>query len=128
LYCYSENILEMYKSEAHTHELYTTAKGCAWQCDLTDRIYVNFKGNVLAFKIQDFLTFRRKVQSIDIHEMIFNLSDDYDFEIIESPQNQLSLKLNLCDVIQFRELLDGTRFAIELYSMLHEVLGDFEIA
>lgn len=117
----------MYKNETHTHELYASTKGSVWQCDLTDKIYLDFKGNILAFKIQDFLSFRRKIQAVDIHEMIFNLSDDFDFEVIESPQNQLSLKLALCDIIQLRELLDGAKFAIELYSMLHEVLGEFEI-
>lgn len=120
-------IRKMHQNGTHTHELYTTAKGSAWQCDLTDKIYLNFKGGILAFKIQDFLSFRRKVQAVDIHEMIFNISDKYDFEIIDFPQNQLSLKLTLCDIIQLRELLDGARFAIEMYSMLHEVLGEFEI-
>lgn len=117
----------MYNNNNHIHELYATSKGSVHQCDLTDKIYLNFKDNVLAFKIQDFLSFRRKVQAVDIHEMIFNLSDKYDFEVIESPQNQFSLKLTLCDIIQLRELLDGARFAIEMYSMLHEVLGEFEI-
>ncbi|MDZ7933563.1 MAG: hypothetical protein U5M51_01015, partial [Emticicia sp.] len=80
-----------------------------------------------AFKAQDFLSFRRKVQSVNIHEMIFNLSDNYDFQVIDQPQNKLLLKLTLCDIIQLRELLEGTRFAIEMYSMLHEALGEFEI-
>ncbi|MCU0325091.1 MAG: hypothetical protein MUF45_07530 [Spirosomaceae bacterium] len=118
----------MYKKENHIHELYTTPKGSVHQCDLTDKIYLTFKDSVLAFKIQDFLMFRRKVHAVDIHEMIFNLSDKYDFEVIESQQYQFSLKLTLCDIIQLRELLDGARFTIEMYSMLHEVLGDFEIA
>ncbi|GAB2640782.1 hypothetical protein GCM10027035_38300 [Emticicia sediminis] len=117
----------MHQNGTHTHELYTTSKGSAWQCDLTNKIYLNFKGGILGFKIQDFLSFRRKVQAVDIHEMIFNISDKYDFEIIDFPQNQLSLKLALCDIVQLRELLDGARFAIEVYSMLHEVLGEFEI-
>lgn len=113
--------------DKHTYELYETPKGKSWQCDLTDKIYVNFKETVFVFKAQDFLSFRRKVQAVNIHEMIFNLSDKYDFEIIDLPQNQLLLKLTLCDIIQLRELLDGTRFAIEMYSMLHEALGEFEI-
>lgn len=117
----------MDQNSTQTYELYTTEKGSVWQCDLTNKIYLNFKGGVFAFKIQEFLLFRRKVQAVNIHEMIFNISDKYDFEIIDFPQNQLSLKLTLCDIIQIRELLDGARFAIEMYSMLHEVLGAFEI-
>ncbi len=111
----------------YKHELFTTPKGSVWQCDLTDKIYVSFKESILAFRVQDFFVFRRKIQAVDIHQMIFNLSDRYDFEIIESPQNQLLLKLTLCDILQLRELLDGGRFAIEMYSMLYEVLGNVEI-
>ncbi len=109
------------------HELFTTQRGSVWQCDLSNKIYVNFKGSSFAFKIQDFMAFRRKIQAVNIHEMIFNISDQYDFEVLEFPQNQLNLKLSLCDIVQLRELLDGARFAIEMYSMLHEVLGDFEV-
>eukprot|EP00388_Colpodella_angusta_P047045 GDKK01071518.1.p2 GENE.GDKK01071518.1~~GDKK01071518.1.p2 ORF type:complete len:119 (+),score=13.64 GDKK01071518.1:21-377(+) len=114
-------------SSTYQHELFTTQKGSVLQCDLSDKIYLNFKELTFAFKIQDFLVFRRKVQAVNIHEMIFNISDQYDFEILEFPQNQLSLKLTLCDIVQLRELLDGARFALEMYSMLHEVLGDFEV-
>ncbi len=117
----------MYSDTTYKHELYATAKGSAWQCDLTDKIFLDFKGGVLAFKIQDFFSFCRKVKNVDIHEMIFNVSDSYDFEVIDSPQNQISLKLTLCDIIQLRELIDGTKFAIEMYSMLHEVLGEYEV-
>jgi hypothetical protein len=59
--------------------------------------------------------------------MIFNLSDDYDFELIESPQNLLSLELNLCDIIHLSDLLDGARFALELNSMLYQVLGSVNV-
>lgn len=114
----------MNSPKKHLHELYQNTKGITWQCDLTDRIYVQFNDTLAAFKIQDFMAFRRKVYAVDIHEMIFNLSDSFDFEVIEAPQNQLSLQLTLCEIIQLRDLLDGTKFVLSLNSMLHEVLGD----
>ncbi|MDZ7936493.1 MAG: hypothetical protein U5M51_16340 [Emticicia sp.] len=75
----------------------------------------------------DFLSFRRKVKAVNIIEMIFDVSEKYDFEIIDFPQNQFSFRLTLCELIQLRELLDGARYTIELYAMLHEVMGEFEI-
>ncbi|MFN8347591.1 MAG: hypothetical protein U0X91_21485 [Spirosomataceae bacterium] len=56
--------------------LYTNAGGTTYQCDRTARILVEFGGGVMAFKIRDFLIFKRKVDSIDLHAMIFNLSDE----------------------------------------------------
>ncbi|MCU0468034.1 MAG: hypothetical protein MUF58_05485 [Arcicella sp.] len=105
-------------------ELYQTQKGITWQCDITNRIYMKFGDSITAFRIQDFLNFRRKVNTVNIHEMIFNLSDDYDFELIEAPQNGFSSHLTLCEVIQLRDLLDGTKFSLDVTSMLYEVLGE----
>jgi hypothetical protein len=34
--------------------------------------------------------------------------------------------LTLCEIIQLRDLLDGTKFSLDLNSMLYEVLGVFE--
>jgi hypothetical protein len=118
----------MILAENHLNELYKTNRGVSWQCDLTNRIYVQFGDILTAFKVQDFFIFRRKVNSVDIHEMIFNLSDDYDFELIESPKNGFSHNLTLCEIIQLRDLLDGTKFSLDLNSILCEVLGTYEVA
>ena len=109
-------------------ELFRVANGVSLQCDLTNRIYVQFHNTTAAFRIQDFFSFHRKVQSVNIHEMIYNLSDEFDFELIEAPQNGVSMELTLCQIIQLRELLEGTRFVLSLNSMLHEVLGECVLA
>ncbi|TDB62367.1 hypothetical protein [Arundinibacter roseus] len=110
------------------NELYRTPKGRSWQCDVTNRVYIQFEGTTIAFKVQDFSSFYRKVVAVNIHEMIFNLSDQYDFERIEAPQNGVSLKLTLCEILQLRDLLDGTKFALKLNSLLHEVFGEVSMA
>ncbi len=110
-----------------SNELYRVPKGCSWQCDLTNRVYVQFQETVTAFRPRDFFIFSRKVNAIDIHEMIYNLSDDYDFEIIESPQQGFTMQLGLCELIQLRDLLDGTKFALKLNSLLHEALGEVSL-
>lgn len=107
-----------------TNELYQTAKGQSWQCDLTNRIHLQFGETEVAFKMRDFSAFQRKIQAVDIRERIYDLSDDGDFELIEAPQQGLSLQLTLCDLIQLRELLNGTKFALKLNTLLHEALGE----
>lgn len=104
------------------NELFSTAKGYSVQCDLTSRIILHFGEIQAPFKIQDFLNFRRFINSIDIHSKIFDLSDESDYELVEAPRLNLAHKMTLCEVIQLRELVNGTHFAIELNSMLHEVL------
>jgi hypothetical protein len=110
-----------------SNELYRVPKGCSWQCDLTNRVYIQFQETVAAFRLRDFFIFHRKVNAVNIHEMIYNLSDQYDFEIIEAPQQGVSMQLGLCDLIQLRDLLDGTKFALKLNSLLHEALGEISL-
>jgi hypothetical protein len=75
-----------------------------------------------SFRIQDFLNFRRFINKIDIHSRLFDLSDESDYEFVEAPQLNIYQKLTLCELIQLRELVNGTHFAIELNSLLHELL------
>ena len=111
-------------NQNHLKELYQNQKGITWQCDLTNRVFMKFGDSVTAFKVHDFLHFRRKVNSVDIHEMIFNISDDFDFELIEAPQSGFSSHLTLCEIVQLRDLLDGTKFSMDVTTMLFEVLGE----
>ena len=104
------------------NELFSTAKGYSVQCDLTSRIILHFGEIKAPFKILDFLNFRRFINSIDIHSKIFDLSDESDYEFVEAPQLNIGHKMTLCEVIQLRELVNGTHFAIELNSMLHQLL------
>lgn len=108
----------------YTAELYRNEKGITYQCDLTNRIIVKFIDIEVQFRVQDFASFRRKVNSIDIMAMLFDLSDNSDFKVLESPTNQLSHRFTLCEVIQLRDLLNGTKFALDLRSLLNATLGD----
>ncbi len=46
---------------------------------------------------------------------------------IEAPQNGVSFQLTLCEIIQLRDFLEGTSFALKLNSLLHEALGDVSL-
>ncbi|WP_234734400.1 hypothetical protein [Tellurirhabdus bombi] len=100
-------------------ELYTNAKGATFQCDLTNRIILQFGEARVSLRITDFLAFKKKVDSVDIHTMIFNTDDAYDVEIIDAPRTNHQFVLTLCDLIALRDLLAGTRFTLELNSLLH---------
>ncbi|WP_278011396.1 hypothetical protein [Flavobacterium gyeonganense] len=71
-------------SDLTTKILFETEKGYSYQCDLTNSIIINFTDTVSSYKIQDFLIFQRKVNSVDILDMLYDLSDHADVQLIET--------------------------------------------
>ncbi|UTA70318.1 hypothetical protein [Emticicia sp. 21SJ11W-3] len=116
------NVPERMKAELHK-----TNKGIVWQCDLTNRIFVEFGGMTTAFKIHNFINFKRLVDGINIIDKLYDLSDEADFDIIEAPNTNHTFTLHLCDLIHLRELLSGAKFALYVNSFLIELLGDYEV-
>jgi hypothetical protein len=113
--------------ELTTSELYCTAKGRSSQCDLTNTLYIEFKEYTWKFSLRDFLLFRNYVRAVDLKELIFDLSDESDVVSLHHARLATTYTLTLCDLIQLRELVDGTKFSLELVSMIHEVLGDYAV-
>ncbi len=102
--------------------LFETEKGYSYQCDTTNSIIIDFAGFISSYKVQDFLIFQRKVNSVNILEMLYDLSDQADVQLIETTKKNFSHKLNICEIVQLRELLNGTKFSLNLHSMLCDVL------
>ena len=109
-------------SDLTKNVLFETEKGYSYQCDVTNSIVVNFADTIAKYRIQDFLIFQRKVNSVDILDMLYDLSDKSDAQLIETTKRNFSRKLTICQIIQLRELLNGTKFTINLHSMLCDVL------
>lgn len=102
--------------------LFETEKGFSYQCDITNCIVLDFGGTVSKYKVQDFLIFQRKVNSVNILDMLYDLSDQSDAQLIETTKKNFSRMLNICEIVQLRELLNGTKFSLSLNSMLCDVL------
>lgn len=108
-------------------ELYSTTKGKSLQCDLTNSIEIDFKDFEWRFSVSDFLLFRKYINAVDIKELLFNLSDECDFVYVHHAKLSSGVTLTLCDLIQLRDLVDGTKFSLEMIAMVHEVLGDYSV-
>jgi len=102
--------------------LFETEKGYSYQCDLTNSIIINFVDIVSSYRIQDFLIFQRKVNSVDILNMLYDLSDQSDAQLIETTKRNFSRNLTICEIVQLRELLNGTKFTLNLHSILYSTL------
>lgn len=108
-------------------ELYSTDKGKTYQNDLTNTIEIHFKEFNWNFSVSDFLIFRKNINAVEVKDFIFNLSDDFDFVSVNHVKLSSAVTLTLCDLIHLRDLLDGTRFALELVTVIYEVLGDYSV-
>ncbi|WP_337040748.1 hypothetical protein [Emticicia sp. 17c] len=108
-------------------ELYKTSKGLVYQCNLTNRVFLEFGGIVTSFKVHNFINFKRLIDSINIIDKLYDLSDEADFDIVKAPNSNQVFTLHLCEVIHLRELLSGARFALYVNSFLNEVLGEYEV-
>lgn len=104
--------------------LFETSKGYSYQCDTTNTIVINFMDTIVKYNVRDFLIFQRKVNSVAVLDMIYDLSDLSDSKLIENTKNNFSRNLTICEIIQLRELLNGTKFTLVLHSMLNQVLSD----
>ncbi len=109
--------------KAVSEELFQTSKGVSYQCDTTNRIILKFDSFELSLRIQQFQCIRRSLNQIDIKGRLFDLSDESDHFFVEAPMTNFRKKLTLCEIIQLRELVNGTYFALELNSMLCKLLG-----
>lgn len=104
--------------------LFETNNGFSYQCDASNSIVIHFKGTITKYKVRDFLIFQRKVNSVAILDMLYDLSDQCDSKLIETTKRNFSRNLTICEIVQLRELLNGTKFSLRLYSMLNEVLNE----
>lgn len=109
-------------SDLTTKILFETEKGYSYQCDLSNSIIINFVDTVSSYKIHDFLIFQRKVNNVDILNMLYDLSDKSDAQLIETTKRNFSRNLTICEIVQLRELLNGTKFTLNLHSMLCNIL------
>lgn len=109
-------------SDLTSNVLFETTKGFSYQCDVTNSIIIDFFGKVSTYKVQDFLIFQRKVNSVDILNMLYDLSDKADVQLIETTKRNFSHNLTICEIVQLRELLNGTKFSMSLNSLLCELL------
>lgn len=107
---------------ANFEEVYFTDHGAVYQCSRQNCYWLEFAGTTTAFKVGDFLAFKKRIDSIDISEMIVNPSRTADFTIVMPFRTPRCFVLDVSDVLNLRELLDGAKFMITLNSVVNECL------
>ncbi len=107
---------------AKLEEVFETQYGAVYQCSNQNCYWLEFAGDKTAFRVADFLQFKKKVDSIDIAALIIDSSRRADYTILMPFRSERCFALTLNDVLHLRELLDVARFMIELNSIVQSCL------
>src|SRR6478736_6983014 len=99
-------------------EVFRTENGCVYQCDRTSKFLLEFAGHQTSFNALHFLSLKRKVDQIDLADAI--LSTTSDITIINACGSERVFALSIYQLIEFKELLAGTKAMLELNSIVRE--------
>lgn len=100
--------------------IFATINTALHQCDESELYELNFNGDSLIFRACELITFKRKIQKIDIASML--LSDAPDVEIVHMPHCDRLFALTIHDILELKELFAGAFTMLELNSMIHRQL------
>jgi len=103
-------------------DVFSTKTGAVYQCDAERCWYVDFAGKVARFDHRNFLKLRKAVYAIDIEEKLLNTTTDPDVEIIFICACDHCYVLSLAQIINLKELLEGTFVMLELNHIIHDRL------
>lgn len=108
-------------------ELYRTTSGVVSQCNNQNCYWLKFGGHTTAFRVSDFLAFKKELDAIDLEAMLADPSPGADYVILMPLRNPHCFVLDVMDILSLRELLDGAKFMIELNSLIKSHALDFSL-
>lgn len=101
-------------------EIFKTKSATITQCELTDSFLLTFDQEEIQFKLCDLFAFRKKIMAFDIIELLESSAPDV--EVVHLPHCDRFLLLDLREILEFRELLNGTFDTLALNSAIQKIL------
>ena len=101
-------------------ELYKTKSASIAQCDRTESFLLKFDDQVVQLKLCDLYLLRNKIKRIDLISL-FDVESP-EVEIIHLPHCDRFLVLSIKEILEFRELLNGTFNILALNSAVSKIL------
>ncbi len=98
--------------------LYSTAHAELSQCDASDSYILSFQGNNINFRVCELISFRKKVQKIDMEKLL--ASETADIEIISMPHCDRLFVLSIQEILELKDLFAGAFAMLELNSLIHK--------
>jgi len=101
-------------------EIFRTKSASISQCELTDSFLLTYDQEEFAFKLCDLYSFRKNIMSFDIMQLMESTAPDV--EVIHLPHCDRFMVLSLREILEFRELLNGTFDTLALNSAVQKIL------
>ena len=101
-------------------EVYSTKSASISQCDASDSFLLRFEQEEFSFRLCDLYTLKKKIMNVDMVSMFD--SDSPDVEIFHLPQCDRFIVLSILEILEFRELLNGTFDTLALNSAIKQTL------
>lgn len=103
-------------------EVYSTRNGSIFQDNQSLRFVLEWKGIQTILKLPCFFGLKRRIDAVDIVQMLDNPSASYDVEIIVPCGCERCFVLTAPEIIEMKSLFEGTRVMMELNSIIYERL------
>jgi hypothetical protein len=113
---------EILTNTPNFEEVFTTDSGSIFQSDAEKCWYVDFAGKLARFDYRNFLKLKKAVYQIDIEAKLLSSAQTADVEIIFICACDHAYVVNLLQLIQLKELLQGTFAMLELNQIIHDRL------
>jgi hypothetical protein len=101
-------------------EIFKTKEGVISHCEITGSFFLSYKGEDIEFKLCDLYAFKSRILNLDLMNLLDASSPD--IELVSLPHCDRILMLDVYDVLQFRDLLNGTFTILQLNSSVHKIL------
>ncbi len=110
----------MIAATSSLHLVFETETASLSQCDSRDSFILTFFDEELIFRACEFISFKRKIQHLDITHLLD--SDTPDIEVVYLPHCDRLMVLSIQEILELKELLSGTFVMLELNSLIHRQL------
>lgn len=109
-----------FRMESTKEHIYSTENASLLQCDETEQYILMFNGDTISFRACELITFKRKIQKIDLAELLS--SETPDLEIVHMPHCDRIFALTVHNIIELKDLFGGAFTMLELNSVIHKQL------
>ncbi len=103
-------------------EVYRTEKGCVYQSDSQSSYWIEFGGKMCAQRPRCFFKLKNMIDSVNLEQKLNCTKKSSDCEIIPLDKDNYCV-FTLCELVAFKELLNGAKVMLELNSIIKERLS-----
>lgn len=113
---FSQNHKELNSSLEH---IYSTNSCASYQCDSSNAMYLDIYGERFQLNICTLFSFRKKLFDINLEYLLLD-SESAPIEILNLHCVDKLFVLSIDEIIELRDLMDGTFAMLQLNSIIHQ--------